>query len=197
MAIITCRYKGFLASTAMHLVHQDIKEYLTAHSFEMSPSELHGMLSGLVCTGFGEDHVDDWLPVVFCERHLEVWEYSGIQHEICNLLQQTRTLLEDDGFGFQLVLPDDTESVATRLEALTTWCSSYLDTLSMFESLSESLPDDCVEVLEDMQSIIEVNCDDVSDDSSEDYLALMTIEEHLRVGVQLLFEQLNPLNHND
>ena len=181
----------------MHLVHQDIKEYLTAHSFEMSPSELHGMLSGLVCTGLGEDHVDDWLPVVFCERHLEVWEYSGIQYEMCNLLQQTRTLLEDDGFGFQLVLPDDSESVTTRLEALTTWCSSYLDTLSMFEGLAESLPEDCIEVLEDMQSIIEVNCDDVSDDSSEDYLALMTIEEHLRVGVQLLFEQLNPLFHND
>lgn len=176
--------------------YQEVKEFLIARSFELSASELHGSLSGLLCAGMGEDEVDDWLPVIFSERYIRLDEYSGIREEVCNLLGELRNKFEEDGFGFQILLPADNEPIADRLYNITRWCQCYLDTLLQFYDLNEPVSEECSEILEDLQQIADADCEDIDEDDMEDEFALVTIEEHLRVGVQLLYEHLSPGNQN-
>lgn len=104
------------------------------------------------------------------------------------LEQSSRTL--DAGMQFTLLLPGDDESIAERTGALADWARGFALALLRGDELTlESLEGDSAEVVRDLLKISDAR---PGEDSEEDERALVELEEYMRVGVQLVFEELQP-----
>lgn len=96
----------------------------------------------------------------------------------------------DAGMQFELLLPGDDESIAERTAALADWARGFcLALLRGDEVKLESIEGDAGEVLQDLLKISEAR---PGDDSDEDERALAELQEYIRVGVQLVFEEFQP-----
>lgn len=178
----------------MNLEFQEVEYFLDLHKWSIGAAEFHGLISGLICAGAQDDDIDNWLPVLLDNGYLKNEEYRPIKRDVRSAFLTVRSLLNDDGFEYQILLPDDSHPIESRLDALNLWCRGFLMTLKEYGEVdADQLSVDCCEFVEDVQSIsdAQIEVDDTQDDSEEN---LFAIQEYLRVGVQLVYEDLNPLD---
>ena len=87
-----------------------------------------------------------------------------------------------------MLLPDDEVGVPRRLQSLADWCRGFLLGLLDGERVAiDEFSPDAAEVARDMMSVSEVEAGSEEEDSEWD---LAEVEEYVRVGVQLIFEDL-------
>ena len=181
----------------MKLMFDEVEKALKLHSWSIDAAEFHGMLSGLICAGVEDDDIDNWLPVLIGERYLTEEEYKPIEFDVLDAYFEVRSNLDTDGFEFQVLLPDESQSLERRVRSMSSWCKGFLLTLIEYgETEVDELSEDCSEFVLDLQQIADLEIDE---DEPEDELdiAYLTIEEHLRVGVQLIYEYINPYRNPD
>ena len=91
---------------------------------------------------------------------------------------------------FEPLLPPDTESLEERTQALAEWCQGFLYGLGAGSIPDASeLPGEVGEVVRDFIEITHADVDvDQGEESNEN--AYAELVEFVRVGVQLLFEEL-------
>ncbi len=93
---------------------------------------------------------------------------------------------------FAPLLPEDEQSIETRAAALAAWCQGFIYGLGS-SSLTDAtlLPGQIGEVVRDLTEITHVGADstEAEDTNEEAYAELV---EFVRVGVQLLFDELEP-----
>ncbi len=177
----------------MNLIYQEIEQTLKQYELEMDAAYFHGMLSGLVCAGIEESDIDDWLPTLISKRFLAQTDYENFSDRVLTAFHVVRDKLNHDGFDYEILLPDYECPLGHRVDSMGSWCRGYLVALLDYaETAVEDLSDDCVEFVEDVEQMVnlEIDDDESADSLDESYVLL---EEHLRVGVQLLYEHLNPL----
>ncbi len=177
----------------MTLEYDEIRDFLTQHNWSVGAAEFHGLLSGLICAGVGDDDIDNWLPVLLQGGYLNNQEYAPIEQEVRSVFFEVQNMLNNDGFEYKILLPDDSQTIESRALSLHSWCRGFLSTLIEYGDIEiDQLSTDCCEFVADIQTIsdAEIQVDDSSDDAESDLIA---IEEYLRVGVQLIYEHLNPL----
>jgi uncharacterized protein len=94
---------------------------------------------------------------------------------------------------FAPLLPEDEAPIETRAAALGAWCQGFLYGLGT-SSLSDAtaLPGDVGEVVRDLTEITHVAADSAESLESNEG-AYAELVEFVRVGVQLLFDELEPL----
>ncbi len=178
----------------MTLDYQDIEQTMTHYELEIDAAYFHGLLSGLICAGIEDDDIDDWLPTLISKRFLKPEDYHQLSENVLAIFQTVRNKLNHDGFGFELLLPDYECSLDRRIDSMGSWCRGYLMALLDYaETAVDTLPDDCMEFVGDVEQMVDLAIDDDEpvDSLDESYVLL---EEHLKVGVQLLYEHMNPLS---
>jgi uncharacterized protein YgfB (UPF0149 family) len=153
--------------------------------------ESHGTLCGALCAGADRD--DAWLEYVLGED-----VSSGAAAEDCRRLlkglqDETRLLLRNGNLEFAPFLPDDDAALEQRTAALAEWCQGYLYGLGLGgrQVQLENLAEEAGEVLRDMTEIARVGFEGEAE-NEENEAAYTEIVEYLRVGVQLLYEELQP-----
>lgn len=157
-------------------------------------AENHGVLCGLVCAR-GPDMERAWLDLLRDER--EEAAPAGAPPEtdpaawkdLSRLYRETVGQLRDEGFVFYLLLPDDSQPLQLRAEAMTEWCQGFLYGLAAggLEDYSV-LPQEVREIAEDIVEISSASTD--SEEGESDEAAYSELVEYLRVGVILVFETL-------
>lgn len=180
----------------MNLIFAEIEQILEDHKLAIDPAYFHGMLAGLICAGVEDDDIDDWLPALFSNRFMAQDDYQKFSDNVLGAFHSVQTELNQDGFGFQILLPDDEASLEHRVGMMGSWCRGYLVALVDYaETAIEALPNDCAEFVDDLTGISDIEIDD---DEPQDTLdeSFMLLEEHIRVGVQLVYEHMNPLQPN-
>lgn len=168
------------------LSHRDLARRLeAAHALTEVP-EAHGTLAGALCAGetFG---FRDWVAEIFPEGRAGSAE-EGMQALYC----ATREALAAGELQFVPLLPDDDAPVAERAQALGEFCQGFLYGLGTSQLPDpESLPEQVAEIVRDLGAITNVGVD--PDESLEDNeQAYAELVEFVRVGVQLLFDELAP-----
>ncbi len=89
------------------------------------------------------------------------------------------------------MLPDDDTGLPERVSELALWCQGYLYGLAQGGIRQfDGLPGDCTEILKDFVELAKARSDDVSENSERDFFEL---SEYVRVGVQLVFEELTEI----
>ncbi len=150
-------------------------------------SESHGNLIGLYSTK-PETAINEWLTTLATDAGVDS---AALGRELGVEAERLIGLLRAQDLSFQLLLPDDDEELPARVAALAQWCQGYLYGLAQGGIRQfEGLPGDCTEILEDFVELTKARSDDVSENSERDFFEL---SEYVRVGVQLVFEELAEL----
>lgn len=156
------------------------------------PSEVHGTLCGLLCANTGAEP-DMWQQALWPNQAngdllaAEAKEVFKQTHDI------TRVQLNDPSCEFQMLLPDDDDSLEQRVQALGDWCQGYLIGLSLGGIKDFApLPEDAREIAKDMLEIARAGTSYDLEGSEEDENAYAELVEYLRIGVLLINEELQP-----
>lgn len=158
-----------------------------AHSVA-DAAEAHGTLAGSLCAAGGY-RFEDWLAEILPEGEAGAHATQALRE----LFEHTAGALGGPEMEFAPLLPRDEESLDARASALGQWCQGFLYGLGS-SSLSDAagLPGDVGEVVRDLSEITQVGVDAEEGIESNEG-AYAELVEFVRVGVQLVFDELEPL----
>ncbi len=173
------------------MAYQTINEILQKYETDMTPAEIHGLATGMLCI---ENKVDIavWLTELFPEEVQLVDEDKSI---LASLFAQTAKLLDgkDDSFRFDLFLPGDDEALSDQLEALCSWCEGFLFGIGYARSEAE-WPGETGEIMQDIVEFtkLDTELDDMDEEEMNEHeAALIEIQEYLRVAVMMIRDLFN------
>jgi uncharacterized protein YgfB (UPF0149 family) len=151
-------------------------------------AEAHGTLAGCLCATVAY-RFEDWLAEILPEGEAS----AHATHALHELFDSTAEALGGTEMEFSPLLPEDAESIDTRATALGLWCQGFLYGLGA-SPLNDAaqLPGDLGEVVRDLTEISRVGVDSGESLESNEG-AYAELVEFVRVGVQLVFDELEPL----
>lgn len=168
--------------------YTEIQQVLSQARSLTDAAEAHGTLAGCLCAAVGY-RFEDWLQEILPEGRAAPEETQTLRE----LFLSTAGSLGDKDMEFEPLLPEDEQSIDARTAALASWCQGFLYGLGA-SALSDAtqLEGEVGEIVRDLTEITRVAVD--SGDSPEsNESAYSELVEFVRVGVQLLFEELEPL----
>ncbi|MEW6983078.1 UPF0149 family protein [Colwelliaceae bacterium 6471] len=164
-----------------------VQAVITTEGINLHGAELHGVLTGLVCAGLSfEDH-----------------EYAVILKDLFNNGEgfplRIKSLLKDlysdiwqnildDTYSFQLLLPDDDDSIIERGHALSMWVQGFNLGFGLQQKNNPVLSEDVKEVLADFAEI--ANLSDELEEDEDTEQAYYEIAEYVRISALLCFTEL-------
>ncbi len=168
--------------------YAEVQQALKAAHSVAEAAEAHGTLAGCLCATVAY-RFEDWLAEILPEGRAD----AGATQTLRELFERTSGALGTDQMEFAPLLPEDAEPIDTRASALGQWCQGFLYGLGA-SSLSDArhLPGEVGEIVRDLSEITRVGVD-ATDSLESNEGAYAELVEFVRVGVQLVFEELEPL----
>jgi hypothetical protein len=155
-----------------------------------SPSELHGFLCGLLGAG-SRPEPGKWLVLAGEQMDMQTDAEVELKSFLLSLHQHTLQQLEDSGYAFQLLMPEEDEDVSFKAAALGQWCQGFLSGFGLSgKQALQHLSEDAQGALNDFTQISQVGED--ADNSEQSEADLYEIYEYVRMGVLLIFTDCNP-----
>lgn len=178
---------------------EQIKADLVKLDSEMSASELHGSLCGVLC-GKNDVNIHEWLTLTFFRDDGEASQavnarellLEAIADSFKDFFLASLKSLSDNNLGFYPLLPED-DSELVRLQGIAQWAQGFLMGLSLagIKGFSD-YPPEVKEFVEAMASIATVEDYELAGDDSDEE-AITEFIEFIRIGVLLVNEEINPL----
>jgi uncharacterized protein len=141
---------------------------------------------GAVCAA-GNYALDDWLAEILPEGPVPM----AAGNALTALYEATVGSLRSTEMQFDLLLPDDTETLDERARALGLWCNGFLYGLGSNGAADpRQLSADVAEIVRDLGEISRAGVDG-QDSEEANETAFAELVEFVRVGVQLIFEELS------
>jgi uncharacterized protein len=166
------------------LAFNEVAQALAAGGSSVHAAEAHGCLCGALCvrSGFG---FGDWLDEILPDT-VTLPDRDG---PLADLYEQSAAVLAAPDMEFDPLLPDDDASLDERVDALSAWCQGFL---YGFGSAGTGRPSPSGEVTEVLADFAEISRGgSVGMDPTEiEEDAYMELVEFLRVGVQLVYDEL-------
>jgi yecA family protein len=176
------------------LSFEQIANELLVNKISTDPSELHGILSGMVTGGMHLDN-QDWI------NSLADFINSGdkfpepVDTLIYQVYETTVEQLLDGEFSFSMLLPDDLAPIAERAQSLISWVQGFLLGFGVQQEGQHSLSDEIKEALADFSEIAKMESDMPESEESEQ--ALFEVEEYVRISAMLCFTELGKTGETD
>jgi uncharacterized protein len=168
--------------------YADIQRVLTDERSLADAAEAHGTLAGCLCAAVGF-RFEDWLLEILPEGRAQPLATATLRE----LYSATAGALRAPDMEFDLLLPEDAQSIDARAAALAQWCQGFLYGLgSGAVPDAGSLPGDVGEIVRDLTEISRVGVDVAQSEESNES-AYAELVEFVRVSVQVVFEELEPV----
>lgn len=165
--------------------YADTQHLLAQEHSLADAAEAHGTLAGCLCGASGY-RFEDWLKEILPEGRAT----GAATRHLRELYDATVTALIQPDMEFTPQLPDDEAPLEERTAALAHWCQGFLYGLGAGSIPDASeLPGEVGEVVRDFIEISHAAVDAESGEESNEN-AYTELVEFVRVGVQLLFEEL-------
>ncbi|MGB7800635.1 YecA family protein [Buttiauxella sp.] len=163
-----------------------VGQLLNQQGVGLTPAEMHGLISGMLCGGNKDT---SWQPLL----HDLTNEGLAFGQNLADTLRQmhgaTGDTLEDDGFMFQLYLPDgDDVSVFDRADALAGWVNHFLLGLGVTQPKLDKVTGETGEAIDDLRNIAQLGYDE-DEDQEELEMSLEEIVEYVRVAALLCHDK--------
>ncbi|KGJ87317.1 UPF0149 family protein [Colwellia psychrerythraea] len=166
---------------------------LASEGLKSHASELHGVLTGLICAGFA---FEDQSYVVMLHDLFNDGEGfpTAVKKALKQMYSELWSGILDDSYSFNLLLPDDDDSIAERGHALSVWVQGFNLGFGLQQKDSPVLSDEVKEVLTDFGEI--ANLSDEMEEDEDTEQAYFEIAEYVRISALLCFSELaTPPNH--
>ncbi|CAM4095487.1 UPF0149 family protein [Acinetobacter pragensis] len=146
-----------------------------------SPSELHGLLTGIVCVTQVPTR-EEWQQIL---ATLEVTEISD--DAIAILTDETEDIahaLSEDELDYLPLLPDDEHSLSERVQALADWCAGVVLGFGLASGHLRAEEQELIEHLQDVASV-EFDESDDDDEGEESYQELYEFVRLIPVSLSM------------
>ena len=168
--------------------YDHVQQLLVQERSLAEAAEAHGTLAGCLCAAQGYK-VEDWLREILPEGRAAPQTTAVLEE----LYTATAGALLQPDMEFELLLPADEQPIELRTAALAQWCQGFLYGLGAGAVPDASeLPGEVGEVVRDFIEISRAGVDASQGEESNE-AAYAELVEFVRVGVQLLFEELGTL----
>ena len=162
---------------------------------DYNAAEAQAIACGLLVVNIASDKLQ-WVQLIFGDIKPE----DDKQHKAIKLsgelFEATKAQLQDSDLGFDLLLPEEDESLYARVTALQQWCAGFVLGVAMAGASDHSkLPEDSRELLVDITEIGTVGEFDLVDEEESEE-AFVEISEYVRMGILLINEELQPLKQS-
>lgn len=162
---------------------------------DYSASEAQAIACGMLSVNIAANKIT-WVQLIFGDIDTD----SNAQVEAIKLTgelyDQCKRQLQDSNLAFELLMPDEDESLLLRVSALQEWCNGFLLGISLSGiSDHKKLPEDSRELLADFTEIGTSGSFDLENEAASEE-ALAEISEYLRMGVLLINEELQPMKQS-
>jgi uncharacterized protein len=148
-------------------------------------AEAHGTLAGCLCGASGY-RFEDWLREILPDGRAEGEAAATLRQ----VFEATAAALLQPDMEFQLLLPGEEQPIEARTAGLAHWCQGFLYGLGAGAITDASeLPGEVGEIVRDFIEITRAGVDTTQGEESNES-AYAELVEFVRVGVQLLFEEL-------
>jgi uncharacterized protein YgfB (UPF0149 family) len=177
----------------LQVTFDEISRVLEGYSSSVPAAEAHGCLCGALCTT-AHYPIERWLEEVVPEEGAPGDGGNGSQDidapAVRLLFSDTLDALRSDQMDFELLLPDDDRPLEQRATALSQWCQGFLYGFGTGAPVkADELPANVDEVLRDLTHIGRASVDAGEQGEAEEE-AYTQIVEYVRVGVQLIHDEL-------
>lgn len=164
-----------------------VQAIISTENVPLHASELHGVLTGLICAGFPFESTDYIAMVTDLFNNGEALPVK-VRNVIKLMFSDLWTNILDDSFSFQLMLPDDDDSIAERGHAISVFVQGFNLGFGLHQKDTAIVSEDVKEVLSDFAEI--ANLSDEMDDDEESEQAYFEISEYVRISALLCFSEL-------
>ncbi|ASQ47442.1 UPF0149 family protein [Legionella clemsonensis] len=186
----------FTENKALHLpAYQMFIDTISVLALPISGSELHGVMCGYLCAGAiteGEAYLR--ALTVKAKKDEATRAAAMAMFDVFLISQQQLTNFD---FEFQLLLPDDEESLMTRAQAFGEWCEGFTQGIAMagvnYEQLQEK---EAQEALHHILEFAQLDYESLQVDE-EDEKALVEVSEYTRMAVLKIYGDLLEDNPRD
>ncbi|ENU80436.1 UPF0149 family protein [Acinetobacter sp. ANC 4636] len=139
-----------------------------------SPSELHGLLTGIVCVTQPPNR-DEWLQIL-ATLHVPAPNEDALVL-LSDEAEDVAHALSEDELDYLPLLPDDEHILQERVQALADWCAGVV---LGFGLASGHLRQDEMELIEHLQEVAAVEFED-SDNDEEGEISYQELYEFVRL----------------
>ncbi len=163
----------------------ELQSFVYELGAQVSPSAFHGFVSGRVsCDPLSIDRLKE-----VSKKWLALSQDLTSEHEdqFTSFILFVLKNIEDPGFIFIPILPEEDIPLSERLNALGEWCGNYVSGFADGLRKDFQLTNDSSEALDDLSSIAKISLE-FDENGESDYVELI---EYIRVAVQLIYTDLN------
>ena len=173
-----------LVQSVSFISFDELGQALASAGCQTEAAECHATLAGLICAA--TPLPADWMA--------QITGGGDSLHDCGAVLENLRSGLQaslsGDAMEFDLLLPDDEEPLSERASALAHWCQGFLFGLvSGGVETGRALPGDVAEVVSDFSTLSEAGHTGAAGEEDEQSYAELC--EYVRVGAQLVYEELS------
>ena len=167
----------------------------------MGATESHGALCGMLCAQ-GATNAAQWMLHVLGEHEKSSPGLQAVGKELMKVHQISVEQMNNNEINFELMLPDDDDQLEDRVEGLGIWCQGFVYGLAAGGIKEDTvLPENSKELIKDILEISRAGyvADDEAElaveeaNNDEDEVAFMEVSEYVRMGILLIYEELQPL----
>lgn len=171
------------------ITYSELQQSLERARAGTDPAECHGTIAGMLCIGRPSD------DAVWAQLLLEGLDQTDVLVKeaatmLVRLVDQTQSALRSTEMGFAPLLPADDAALDVRAGALAQWVQGFL--FGLAAGAAQRPPeysDETREVIEDFAQIARLGVPEDGGDE-DDEIAFAELFEYVRVGVQLVYEEL-------
>jgi len=172
-----------------------LEDSLNQADADYSAGEAQAIACGMLSVNISSDKIT-WVQLIFGEIDTTSSSQEQAIKLSGELFEQSKQQLQDPNLAFELLLPDEDESLYARVTAMQEWCAGYLLGVGLAGvSDHKKLPEDSRELLADFSEIGISGQFDLADESASEE-ALAEISEYIRMGVLLINEELQPIKQS-
>ncbi|MDM1758571.1 MULTISPECIES: UPF0149 family protein [Acinetobacter] len=146
-----------------------------------SPSELHGLLTGIVCVTEAPSR-DEWLQIL---SSIDVPKVN--EDALAILAEEAEDIahaLSEDELDYLPLLPDDEHPLVERVQALADWCAGVVLGFGLASGHIRSDEQELIESLQDVASV-EFDESDNDEEGEESYLELYEFVRLIPVSLSM------------
>jgi uncharacterized protein YgfB (UPF0149 family) len=180
-----------LRSATPPLDYDRLREALTASGAVVALAELHGGVCGVLCAG-GAEAARRWLAELLDDEQLTAVP-GALADDLDGLVATSAKMLDDRDLAFTPLLPSDDSPLDEQVEALAAWCQGFVSGVGTTRASAQRSTENAAldEILRDFAEIGRAGLseEEAAGETQADF-ALAEIHEFVRVGVQIVFEEL-------
>lgn len=168
--------------------YEQLNAKLALADSDIAAAELHGISCGSICVLPLTRSSAGMVSLLSLDK-----PDAPLLDALADLTAYSSNQLKEGDAEFQLLLPPDSAPIEERTQALADWCQGFVVALLQgpYKEVAQ-LPEALQEVVQDLLAIAQAQAS--GDDPRGEDWALAELEEYVRAGVQLIYEEIYAAN---